>query len=72
MENSKKARYELCSDDHDNLETELKYKNRSDELGSVEEFEDTDDIDGSYENNLPDENVDEGYDYEEEDYSYEW
>ncbi|XP_054800805.1 uncharacterized protein LOC129304964 isoform X4 [Prosopis cineraria] len=73
LENPKKARFDPCSENHDDLESELENKNRGDdELESTGEFEEeTDDLGGLYENTRYDNIVDEGSNYEDDDYNFE-
>ncbi|XP_057416199.1 transcription factor IIIB 60 kDa subunit-like [Lotus japonicus] len=65
-ENPKKVRFEIPSDDQDNLKSKFGDKIQDDELGSVDEFED-DDMHGDYYGN-----ADEAYDYEDDGYSFDY
>ncbi|XP_028761295.1 uncharacterized protein LOC114719898 isoform X2 [Neltuma alba] len=73
LENPKKARIEPCSGNRDNLESELEDKDRGDDkLESTSEVEEeTGDMGGLYENTCYDNHVDEGYNYEDDDYNFE-
>ncbi|KAF1886628.1 hypothetical protein Lal_00045861, partial [Lupinus albus] len=60
-ENGKKVRFEVPSDDHDNIESKVEDNIKDDK----DEIEKTDD---EYDNSLYEENVDQKYDYEYDDY----
>ncbi|KAK7336311.1 hypothetical protein VNO77_16848 [Canavalia gladiata] len=70
----KKVRFDLPTDNHDNLQSKVEDEN-DDEMGSADEFEDGGKVGEMYENALHTQNMDEnyfpedyGYDYNDDDY----
>ncbi|KAK7336312.1 hypothetical protein VNO77_16849 [Canavalia gladiata] len=65
----KKVRFDLPSDNHDNLQSKVEDKN-DDEMGSADEFDDGGEVGEMYENALHTQNMDENYFPEDDGYNY--